>query len=682
MATSFNLSFPQFFRVNSICFPLIVALLLLSNLRIITSPSFNYSRFDSNSNLHFQGNAENSLGKIEFNYVSHKERVGIVTYGENVRLWDKSLGKIAEFSTHFTFVVDTFKAPRYGHGFTFFIAPVGFKIPPGSDGPYLGLFNQTTYVTSSTPIIVVEFDSFPNVFDPSEKEHVGININSLNSSAHRPWNASKHSKQPADVWINYNATAKVLNVFWSYKNDPNINKDSNMSIQIDITKVLPELVNIGFSAGTGVAKERHTLESWEFYSTLKSVDTTSDDPKEKIEFTNNNNSDDHPKDNKSKERIIIIVVVVSSFAFVAISGGMLVLFVHRKRKEANMKQDEETSFNDELERGVGPRRFSYSELESATNSFSSEHKLGKGGFGAVYKGYLNDMDLPIAVKKISRGSKQGKKEYIAEVKIISRLRHRNIVQLLGWCHDKTKLLLVYEFMPNGSLDCHLFGKKTPLSWPLRYKIAQGLASGLLYLHEEWEQCVVHRDIKSSNIMLDSNFNVKLGDFGLATLMEHGRVAQTITLAGTIGYIAPEYISTRKASKESDVYSFGVVALEIATGRRQMDPIDEGTNMKGLIQWVWDLYGNGRLLSASDQRLRREFDVKQVECLILVGLWCVHPDYNYRPSIKQAIQVLNFEAALPSLPPAMPIPTYHVPVLQSSDGSSCPSMLSTSLKIGR
>lgn len=227
----------------------------------------------------------------------------------------------------------------------------------------------------------------------------------------------------------------------------------------------------------------------------------------------------------------------------------------------------------------------------ATNNFSADRKLGEGGFGCVYRGFLTDLDTAIAVKKISRESKQGKKEYITEVKIISSLRHRNLVQLIGWCHDLTQFLLVYEFMPNGSLDSHLFGQKAPLVWAVRYKIALGLASALLYLHEEWEQCVVHRDIKSSNIMLDSGFNVKLGDFGLARLMDHELGPQTTGIAGTFGYLAPEYVTTGKVSKESDVYSFGVVALEIACGRKAATFI-EGKCEIGLVQWIWELHGNG------------------------------------------------------------------------------------------
>lgn len=194
---------------------------------------------------------------------------------------------------------------------------------------------------------------------------------------------------------------------------------------------------------------------------------------------------------------------------------------------------------------------------------------------------------------------------------------------------------------------------------MRYKITLGLASALLYLHEEWEQCVVHRDIKSSNIMLDSGFNVKLGDFGLARLMDHELGPQTTGLAGTLGYLAPEYISTGKASKEADVFSFGVVVLEIASGRKSVDPTNRQSEI-GLVEWVWELYGRGQILSAVDERVKSDFDLKEVECLVIVGLWCAYPDHNLRPSIRQAIQVLHFEAKMPHLPVKMSVPMYHVP----------------------
>ncbi|TYJ10710.1 hypothetical protein E1A91_A11G226200v1 [Gossypium mustelinum] len=270
------------------------------------------------------------------------------------------------------------------------------------------------------------------------------------------------------------------------------------------------------------------------------------------------------------------------------------------------------------------------------------------GFGAVYRGYLPDLDVVVAVKRISRGSKQGKKEYITEVKIISQLRHRNLVQLIGWCHDEGEFLLVYEFMPNGSLDFHLFGNKAPLSWVVRYRISLGLASAILYLHEEWEQYVVHRDIKSNNIMLDSSFNVKLGDFGLARLMDHELGPKTTSLAGILGYLASEYINIGRA----------MVLLEIATGRKSVHRIQDFE--MGLVVWVWDLYGQEKLLSAVDEKLNNNVDEKQVDRLMIVGLWCAHPDNSSRPSIKQGTQALNFEIEKPNIPTKMPIATYVEP----------------------
>lgn len=176
--------------------------------------------------------------------------------------------------------------------------------------------------------------------------------------------------------------------------------------------------------------------------------------------------------------------------------------------------------------------------------------------------------------------------------------------------------------------------------------------------------MVHRDIKSSNIMLDSCFNAKLGDFGLARLTDHELSPRTAGLAGTLGYMAPEYIYTGRASKESDVFRFGVVALEIATGKKSVDLMEKKT----FLEWIWDLYGNGKLLSAVDERLHKSFDGKQAESLMVVGLWCAHLDCSLRPSIRQAIQVPNFDAEMPSLPDKMPCPNYRVPEKHSADSS--------------
>uniref|UniRef100_A0A9I9DQ21 Protein kinase domain-containing protein n=1 Tax=Cucumis melo TaxID=3656 RepID=A0A9I9DQ21_CUCME len=396
-------------------------------------------------------------------------------------------------------------------------------------------------------------------------------------------------------------------------------------------KILPQWATVGFSAATGAYLERHLLFSWEFNSSLEM--------KQSVGVGTEKNG---------KKVDVIVGVTVSVGASILIEIAAFVLWrLKQKKKNLKKKVAEEvnlTSINDDLETGAGPRRFSHKLLAMATNNFSKERKLGQGGFGAVYRGYVPDIDLAVAVKKISRGLRQGRKEYITEVKIISQLRRRNLVQLVGWCYDKGEFLLVYEFMPNDSLDSHLF---------------------------EGKQCVVHRDIKSSNVVLDSNFNVKLGDFGLARSMDHELGAQTAGLVGTLGYLAPKYIST-------DLFSFGVVALEIATEKMSRTSM-EAESPKGLVEWVWDLYGGGQLIDGMDEKLQSDFDKKQAECLMLVGLWSAYPDPKLRPSMKQVIQVLNFETTMPNLPNKMPLPIYPAPPTSMSSNEAS---MTVSLDMGR
>jgi interleukin-1 receptor-associated kinase 1 len=360
---------------------------------------------------------------------------------------------------------------------------------------------------------------------------------------------------------------------------------------------------------------------------------------------------------------------------------------------------------DELDQGAGaPRRFYYDELTVATDNYSDDRALGKGGFGSVYRGFLSDMNREVAIKRVSETSRQGWKEFVSEVSIISRLRHRNLVQLIGWCHGGDELLLVYELMHNGSLDTHLHKPDCVLAWPVRYafrklvplhiimhefsvscetlafphsivilltffryEIVLGVASALLYLHQDTEQSVVHRDIKPSNIMLDSSFTAKLGDFGLARLINDGRRSYTTGLAGTLGYFDPESMLSGRASVESDIYSFGVLLLEVACGRHPA-VVHKNGDVVHLVQWVWDLYGGGGIVGAADERLRGELDDREMEYVLVVGLWCAHPDRGMRPSIRQALNVLRFEAPLPSLPARMPVATYGPPTNPLSFGT--------------
>ncbi|KAF5774466.1 putative protein kinase RLK-Pelle-L-LEC family [Helianthus annuus] len=236
--------------------------------------------------------------------------------------------------------------------------------------------------------------------------------------------------------------------------------DSNLSYKVDLRDVLPEWLTIGFSGTTGLVTEKHTGSS----SSLKTA---------------------QERENNSNKWELTAGLTVPLGIIVA--GGVVAYSIFWRRRRKTTEESEDivslTSIND-----IGPKRFPLRDLTLATNNFSDDQKLGEGRFGCVYKGYLSREGTIVAVKKISQGSKQGKKEYRTEVKIISSLRHRNLVQLIGWCHDETQFLLVYEFMPNASLDYHLFNKKRILKWDVRYNIATGLASAFFYLHEECDQC--------------------------------------------------------------------------------------------------------------------------------------------------------------------------------------------------
>ncbi|WJX46476.1 hypothetical protein P8452_33276 [Trifolium repens] len=522
----------------------------------------------------------------------------------------------------------------YGDGMAFFLAPYGSKMPNATKGRSMGLTldDQAMNSTVTNPFVAVEFDIYyKNPWDPPH-EHAGIDINSMISVANVTWLADIKEGKLNEAWVSYNASSLNLSVvFTGFDNVTSTIVHQHLSSIVDLRLYLPEFVTIGFSAATGNDTAIHTLNSWDFSSNLEAE-----------------------QDKKSKTGIAL-GLGVGGFVLIGVFGFISVCLWNKSKRGSEKEDGEFQQYIGEDFGSGGPKKYTYAELAHAANNFKDEHKLGQGGFGGVYRGFLKDIKSYVAIKRVSEDSHQGIKEFASEVTIISKLRHRNLVQLIGWCHDRKKLLLVYEYMQNGSLDIHLFKKQSFLKWAIRYTVARGLASALLYLHEEWVQCVIHRDIKASNIMLDSEFNVKLGDFGLARFVDHANGGQTTAFAGTVGYMAPECATIGRASKETDVYSFGIVALEIACGRKPIIKAQE--NEINIVEWVWGLYGSGRILEAVDPRLGEDFEEEQIKCLMIVGLWCTHPDPNNRPSIRQATQVLNFEATLPNLPSSMPIPTY-------------------------
>ncbi|GLU14115.1 hypothetical protein SLE2022_307030 [Rubroshorea leprosula] len=289
--------------------------------------------------------------------------------------------------------------------------------------------------------------------------------------------------------------------------------------------------------------------------------------------------------------------------------------------------------------GIGPRPniFRFAELRAATDDFSPSNKLGEGGFGPVYKGKLSDGRV-VAVKQLSVASQQGSSHFVTEIATISVVQHRNLVQLYGCCIEGNRRLLVYEYLENKSLDQALFGKRElHVDWPTRFSICLATAGGLAYLHEESRLRIIHRDVKASNILLDAELCPKISDFGLAKLYDDKKTHISTRVAGTIGYLAPEYAMRGHLTEKADVFGFGVVALEIISGRPNSDNSQDNDKIY-LLEWAWTLYESNQCLRLVDPTLV-EFDENEALRMIRVGLLCTQASPMMRPPMSRVIAML-------------------------------------------
>ncbi|MBA0724089.1 hypothetical protein Golax_020798 [Gossypium laxum] len=295
-------------------------------------------------------------------------------------------------------------------------------------------------------------------------------------------------------------------------------------------------------------------------------------------------------------------------------------------------------------------QYDYATIEAATDKFSDANKLGKGGFGEVYKGILSNQQ-EIAVKKLSRGSGQGDEEFKNEAVLVAKLQHRNLVRLLGFCLEREERILVYEYAPNKSLDYFVFdpAKQRNLDWLRRYKIIEGIARGILYLHEDSRLRIIHRDLKASNILLDGDMNPKISDFGMARIFGVDQTQGTTRrVVGTYGYMSPEYAMQGQFSVKSDAYSFGVLTLEIVSGQRNSD-FYETEGAQDLISYAWKLWKDGRSLELLDPVLRYNYSRNEVIRCIQLGLLCVQEDPADRPTMATVVLLLNSDSATLQVP---------------------------------
>ncbi|GLJ37779.1 hypothetical protein SUGI_0767880 [Cryptomeria japonica] len=361
-------------------------------------------------------------------------------------------------------------------------------------------------------------------------------------------------------------------------------------------------------------------------------------------FTLSSNGQNTSPSKKSSNKIPIIGGSLGGFLILVLLGGMFA--ARRKLKSAisgksttpnrgNERMQSDNVINEDFQ-----VVFNLETLVEATRNFHEENKLGEGGFGPVYKGTMPD-GREVAVKKLSTKSSQGNKEFLNEVKLVAKIQHRNLVNLLGCCVERSERLLVYEYLANKSLDKILFHaqRSKELDWQKRLNIITGVSRGLLYLHEDSQLRIIHRDIKASNILLDEEMNPKIADFGLAKLFPKSQTHISTRVAGTYGYLAPEYAMHGKLSSKADVYSFGVVLLEVVSGRKNNNT-KLATEDQNLLSLAWRCYSRGNSLDVIDKEIIDKCPKEQCIRCIHVGLLCTQADASLRPPMSIVYSMLS------------------------------------------
>ncbi|XP_042482606.1 L-type lectin-domain containing receptor kinase IV.1-like [Macadamia integrifolia] len=545
---------------------------------------------------------------------------------------------VLSFSTTFVFAILSQYSDLSGHGMAFVIAPTR-GLPGAFASDYLGLFNYTDNGKLTNHVFSVELDTVRSaLFNDINDNHVGIDMNGLQSVAStpayyfenigRPVNLTLVSGQAMRVWVDYDGVHKHLNVTLA---PINVSKPALplLSKLLDLSPIMEESMFVGFSASTGSVPTSHYVLGWSFKLNGKAKELDiSQLPK-------------LPHKRRKPAILTIWLPIIASALLLVIVVGTLIM-VRRKVKYEEVLEDWELDY--------GPHRFKYKDLYMATEGFKHNELVGIGGFGKVYRGVLPISKIEVAVKKISHDSKQGMKEFVAEIVSVGQLRHRNLVPLLGYCRRKGELLLVYEFMPNGSLDKFLFDSSMPkLNWVQRFRIIRGVASALFYLHEECDQVVLHRDVKSANVLLDGEMNGRLGDFGLAKLHDRGTDPQITQVVGTMGYLAPELSRTGLPNPSTDVFGFGAFTLEVICGRRPIDPRASSAEEQILVDWVFSCKRKGTILETVDPNMGIKYaEMNEMELVLNLGLLCSHCDPTERPTMRQVVQYLEGELPLPDL----------------------------------
>ncbi|CAL5209418.1 unnamed protein product [Lathyrus oleraceus] len=588
---------------------------------------------------------------------SSASEMGRAFYLYPVRFLDPLTNSTASFSCRFSFSIHSSPScpSSSGDGIAFLISSTT-DFSSLSNG-YMGLPSS-----DKDSYFAVEFDTS---FDPSlgdiNGNHIGFDLSSVVSFASvdvLSRGVDLKSGKIITAWIEYRDDMKMVRVWVGYSSARP--RTPILASLIDLSEIFREFMHVGFSASNGKGSSIHLVHHWQFKTLSYSH---SNSPMDNLEegdcflcYAGDSKASKKKGANFQGKKISDLALGIGGItAFVVSALALIVVIcVYLKRKKGSVIRKIREGQNCRFQTNKVPMRLSLSQITSATMGFNRDRLVGEGASAKVYKGSL-PFGGDVAVKRFEKVDDLDHlhNPFATEfATMVGCLRHKNLVQLKGWCCEENELVLVYEYLPNGSLDKVLhknLRSSFVLSWKQRVNIILGVAAALTYLHEECERQIIHRDVKTCNIMLDVDFNAKLGDFGLAEVYEHSSSTRDATIpAGTMGYLAPEYVYTGIPTVKTDVYSFGVVMIEVATGRKPVG--DDGTVVG---DYVWNLWEKNRLVDAADPKLMGEFDIVEMERLLLVGLVCVHPDNEKRPRVRDAARMIKREASVPLLPPCKP-----------------------------
>ncbi|MCO5559430.1 hypothetical protein L7F22_013030 [Adiantum nelumboides] len=589
--------------------------------------------------------------------------IGKVIYKDKVQFKYADY-EVISFKTSFIFqIITTNPYPYCGSGMVFFIADYD-KAPKKSYGRYFGLVSPNA--TNSYRFFAVEFDThISEEFEDPSGSHIGIDINSLKSIKYvdsNPYSSNPelclYKNLTFTVWIEYNASASLIQLWMSNSSLAPRPAFPCLSLKYNLSDVFQDSMYVGFSASSNASDdsmEGHVLYAW--------------------------NLTTYPPTRTKTKLLIPMVATLSGVVLLCICCVVLyhIPKAIKKRKGMitvlNQKQlpqiaSKSRAFIEQLVCQSTLMEYSYEELMLASRSFSQSNKIGEGTFSMVYKATLVNGET-VAVKRLKEGCRK-ELEFSTEMQVISSIRHKNLLPLLGWCYEKGEALLVYDYMRRGSLNHHLYGKdKGALSSKVRLDILVGVASALEYLHENLGDCVLHRDVKAANVLLTEDFMPLLSDFGLARLISHNERSITMTAAGSPGYVAPEVIFSNKVTDKADVYSYGVLALVVACGRPAMlESASCGTESEGmrLVDWIWILYRSNQLMEALDPTMSRdmpELEKGQWRRLLQLALMCVNQSPKLRPTMREVSQALQGGTILWM----HPLPAMRPPYLRSQSWRS-------------